>query len=434
MRNLDPVRCPAMWLSSTFFPVLLVAAISGQAADPGIGQAPTDPRVELLTIGQSPEIYHRFGHAALCLVHRREPDNTRCFNYGTADFQSPPQTLGWAFLRGRARFWVSVQSYEIMLWAYKHDDRDIWIQRIPFTQAQVDRLGALLDHDALEENRYYIYHHFDDNCSTRLRDHLDTVSGGALRRGGDEPMGFTFRQIGRRGLADQTGILLASHFLLGRRMDRQVTRWQAMFHPDHLRAEVAKKLGAEPRQFYKRKGPALPTEGSQGLGWVVLAAFALALPILAVRLAERLRPLRLLGLYERLALALPALALTIIALGVGFVVVVGRMPEMRWNEALLVFWPTDLLLPILGLPARRRYSRIRLSALGLIALGLLTGLLRQPLGAPLLLPGLPIALAAFSWRPSSGAASAPGAQAGVPGDSDGGALPEAEVQSPGQSL
>lgn len=433
-----------MWVISALLPLLLAVTTPGVTAAPGAAPGPnvtqttgaaparTDPHVELLTMGQSPEIFHRFGHAALCLVHHREPDRTRCFNYGTADFQSPPQTLGWAFLRGRARFWVSVQSYEIMLWAYRYDDRDVWIQRIPFTQAQVDRLAARLDHDALEANRYYLYHHFDDNCSTRLRDHLDAVSDGALGRGGDQPMGFTFRQIGRRGLADQTAIVLASTFLLGRRMDREVTRWQAMFHPDYLRAEVARRLGAEPHRYHARRGPALPTRGSQGLGWVVLAAFALALPLLVVRTVGLWRPLERLGLWERLALALPALFLTLVALGVGFVVAMGRMPEMRWNEALLVFWPTDLLLPILGLSGRRRYARLRLTALGLFALGLLVGVFRQPLWVPLLLPTLTCALAAWDWHRAgdAGEASRPDVPP-APADSPAPDVPSSATAPPG---
>ena len=37
-----------------------------------------------------------------------------------------------------------------------------------------------LEYDILDEHRYYAYDHFWDNCTTRVRDILDDVTGGAL--------------------------------------------------------------------------------------------------------------------------------------------------------------------------------------------------------------------------------------------------------------
>ena len=84
---------------------------------------PTEPRVELVTVGTGPMLFHRFGHAALCVVYDRAPEKTRCYNYGTTNFDSPPQTIGWKFLRGTAKFWVSTQSYGPMMRKYRHFDR-----------------------------------------------------------------------------------------------------------------------------------------------------------------------------------------------------------------------------------------------------------------------------------------------------------------------
>ena len=34
----------------------------------------------------------------------------------------------------------------------------------------------------LRQNRNYRYDHLDDNCSTRVRDLIDRITGGSLRR------------------------------------------------------------------------------------------------------------------------------------------------------------------------------------------------------------------------------------------------------------
>lgn len=361
--------------------LLLVVGAPAPGAAPAAAVAVTEPQVHLVTMGKGFQLFHRFGHAALCVVYERTPGRTRCFNYGTTDFGSPPQQLGWRFLRGTAKFWVDTQDYARMLRIYQQQDRSVWIQQLPLSQAQVNRLVARLQNDLKEEHRYYTYHHFDDNCSTRLRDHLDAVTGGALRRGSLRSIGVTFRELGRRGIADQTGLILISHFVFGRRLDREVTVWESMFHPDYLRREVARRLGAMPLQVYKRQGKPLPTGGGYGLGWLVLLAGLLALPVLATRLWGRL---------ERVALGLSGGLLTLLALLLWGLAAITTVREMRVNEALLVFWPSDFLLAALSGRRRQLYVRVRLVWLALLGLGWLLGLLIQkPLWALLLMVALP---------------------------------------------
>jgi hypothetical protein len=56
---------------------------------------------------------------------------------------------------------------------------------------------------------------------------------------------------------------------------------------------------------------------------------------------------------------------------------------------LLVFWPTDLLLPLFRPRWRVRYANARVVALGVVVLLRLVGVFVQPLW-PLLLPLLPL--------------------------------------------
>ena len=81
--------------------------------------------------------------------------------------------------------------------------------------------------------------------------------------------------------------------------------------------------------------------------------------------------------------------LSLFALLIWCVTVISEMPELRFNEAVLVFWPTDALLAVLG-PARRQvYARVRVLALVIVSVALAVGIFRQPLFVPLLIPLAP---------------------------------------------
>jgi hypothetical protein len=234
--------------------------------------------------------------------------------------------------------------------------------------------------DALEENHYYLYHHFADNCTTRVRDIIDDVTDGSLSRDSNGSVGITYRELGRRGLAEMTGLVVVAHFFLGRGADRQPTLYEAMFLPWYLRDTVTERLGAQPEVIYERTGRDFSTNGSNGKLWVLLIALVVALPTAATRLAHR---------FERTGIGISAALLTLIGATLWFVAIVSHMPELRWNEAALVFWPTDFLLVVLGPTRRRAYARVRVLALLIISFALAVGIFRQPLFVPLLIPLLP---------------------------------------------
>ncbi|MCS6915611.1 MAG: DUF4105 domain-containing protein [Myxococcota bacterium] len=341
-------------------------------------QAPP-PEIDLYTMGPGEEVFTRFGHAAICVTDEKTPQG-RCYNYGTADF-STPVPLTWSFVRGRALFWVSVQDLPRMVAFYVAQDRTLYRQRLRLPPQQARQLAAALEASTAQSVRYYRYHHFYDNCTTRIRDLLDRVTGGALSRGAQTAQGPTFRSYARSGFAGDLPLLLAAELLLGRSADARTSPWQAMFLPEVLRREVAARLGAEPEVVYARKAP-LPG-GSTRLAQLALGGTGLLLALVTLALRRT----------GRLALA-PAAAV----LGLGGVLlwglaVLSSFPELRWNEALLCLWPTDLLLPLL--PASWLWGYVRVRLVALLALGPLAGagVLVQPLLPLVLLTGLPMATA-----------------------------------------
>src|SRR5262249_37215659 len=154
-----------------------------------------------------------------------------CFNYGVTDFDAGGELI-WNFLRGEQRFWVEPERWTTMVHFYEREDRDIWMQTLPLAPAQARAIEARLYHDIDGDNRFYVYDHFFDNCTTRVRDMIDDATDHALRAGGDTPFALTFREIGMRGLATLPPLVALTDFVVGRQVDVTPTLWQAMFYPE----------------------------------------------------------------------------------------------------------------------------------------------------------------------------------------------------------
>ncbi len=371
---------------------ILVACAGAAAAQPA-RLAPGDlpaasqepPQVILLTFGVGPRIFEKFGHAAICL---RQPHSERepvCFNYGVTSFNETG-AMAWNFLRGQQRFWVEPEAFDSMVRFYRAEDRDVFAQELPLAPEQARAIEASLLHDVEEANKYYVYDHFRDNCTTRLRDMIDRATGGKLSTGGDAPYVLTYRQIGYSGLSELPYLKAIADYVIGRELDATPTLWQAMFHPDVLRAQVEQRFGVAPQQLYKRRGPPFPKDGPSDRGWALAIALGFALPLLVAQWRRR---------FERVALAWSTLYLALGGIAIWGLVAISSIGGVRWNEVVLVLMPFDAALPFLPLALRRRYARLRVAELLLVSALASIGVLHQPLWIPILSAIIPLAIVGF---------------------------------------
>jgi ketosteroid isomerase-like protein len=367
----------------------LLLALSLVVSSSAAGRPPGRPEVVLLTMGPGESLYSRFGHAALMVRWPAAP--SLVFNYGYTNFNSPD--LVWDFLRGRARFWVARARFPSTINDYAMQDRTLYYQELKLDPAKQARLAHMLVEGARPENRYYVYHHFHDNCSTRLRDLVDRVTEGAVRQQlvGRPGPDATLRELVRRGFAGDVGLLLIVDLLLGRTVDRRLDAWEATFLPRELRGAArtiklpgGAALAGEPRVLYKRRSPS-PFAGRDPhaglkLYWG-LAVLGAALAVCLVLLARRA------SRWAGLPLLLLALIVGLPGLAVWTVMAAATLPELRLNELALSLWPLDLGLiwpAVRWLRGRvwvgrlmRGYALLRVATLGLVLLGHLTGLLIQ---------------------------------------------------------
>ncbi len=214
--------------------LMLCPAVSMVAAQP---PAPVDRlQVYLMTMGPGAEVYERFSHNAIW-IRDTTTGAELVYNFGTYDFNEPG-FIG-RFVQGRPRYILSVATLEATLREYQHRRRDVEVQELALGPAQKAEIAFLLQQNALPEHRTYTYDYYYDNCSTRIRDLLDQVLGGALRDATEfVPGEGTLRFHTQRMVANDPMMYLGILAAMGRSADRPLDEWGEMFLPEKVQQRV----------------------------------------------------------------------------------------------------------------------------------------------------------------------------------------------------
>ena len=192
--------------------------------------------VFLMTMGQGDEVFEKFGHNAL-VVWDDVMGQPLVYNWGMFDF-AQPNFIG-RFLTGDTKYWMAPATLDGTLAQYRQLNRTVTMQQLQLTSTQRQQLVQRLAINALEANRYYRYDYYRDNCSTRVRDALDAVTGGALRRAMQaQPGQGSYRWHTRRLLAYSTPLYLGSELVLGVDADAPLSGWDEAFLPAALSSAV----------------------------------------------------------------------------------------------------------------------------------------------------------------------------------------------------
>jgi hypothetical protein len=206
-------------------------------AHAGVLDAPgEDLEVSLVTYGPGAIYWERFGHDAI-RIRDRVSGESGDFNYGVFDFAD--RAFIWNFARGHMRYMIDVSSSDIDQQDYIDTGRSVLEQRLALSAAQAANLRALLLWNLRPENLSYDYDYLTSNCSTRIRDTLNSVLGGALRPVlTARPAPMTYRQQIDRLMSAQPWLMLAMDFGLGPLADQSLNEWQESFVPMVLAREL----------------------------------------------------------------------------------------------------------------------------------------------------------------------------------------------------
>lgn len=227
-------------------------------------------RLSLVVMGPLEPLYAWFGHAALLL--ERPDGRSVMYDWGVFDTSKPGFALDFA--RGRMRYAIWRSDGEKRLASELESGRSITCYPLSIHGTTLRDTIDFLDWQTSPEHAAYLYHFYEDNCATRIRDVIDSATGGAFRRWTEaQSFSGTYRSLAGEGLARNPLVRWFLEFLEGPSVDRPIGMWQAMFLPETLGEATASFFGTTPVVLQE----GTPFRHAGPPAWTVPLAIGLAL-------------------------------------------------------------------------------------------------------------------------------------------------------------
>jgi hypothetical protein len=233
---------------------------SAQALPPWMtGESqPQDLRIALVTFSPGDSLVEWWGHTSLVVSDERLKQE-RLYNFGMFG-PKEGDTAGFLkdFIKGRLIFWVADDSAIGTFDFYKRLlKRDVRVQDLDLEPDEAMIIAKRLGTQVLPDNRYYRYHHYNDNCSTRPRDIIDEAISGQLKAATSGTSKQTLRQHTLRYSRVNPPMSLVLDFLQGDSLDKPITGLQDAYLPDELEKQVqalqVKRADGSVRPLVKRQ-------------------------------------------------------------------------------------------------------------------------------------------------------------------------------------
>jgi hypothetical protein len=190
-------------------------------------------RISLLTCTPGADLNETFGHSAFRVIDSNSVTD-HVYNYGTFPFYEKGFYV--KFVRGKLKYSVEVEQLEDFKTSYLFQNRGITEQVLHLSDSETVAIYHYLLENIKEENKYYQYDFFLDNCTTRLRDIIKKYHQPKPELPPVMPINYTFRNAIQQYLDnnDKAWGKLGIDLLLGARTDAVMTIEQQEFLPDNL--------------------------------------------------------------------------------------------------------------------------------------------------------------------------------------------------------
>ena len=230
----------------TVFLILLLLAAFGVIFAQG-----ENLTVKIAVMGPGDQLYFWWGHIALVIDDART-GQSRFYDYGLFSFDNEHFFVNFAF--GRLLYSCGASPADSNMAVYINTNRDIVLYTLDVPPERREEVRRFAEESILPENRNYLYHHFKDNCSTRIRDIIDIATYGQFKeRFIAEPGRFTLRQHVRRHTWFSPFADWILNFWMGQDIDTPITVWEEMFLPSEVGSRIADfeytDLGGTPHQL-----------------------------------------------------------------------------------------------------------------------------------------------------------------------------------------
>jgi hypothetical protein len=220
------------FLLCLFFCLLAPYSIHAQSED-GPRPVPGDElTLKVAVVGPGDELYFWWGHLGL-IIENSLDGTSRFYDYGVFSFENVNFFTNFAF--GRLLYTCEVSGTGATLAHYLRTNRDVTLYTLDLPPADKLEVFRFAQWNVRPENKDYYYHHFRDNCATRIRDIIDMAVDGQFKdRYGRAPGRFTLRQHVRRHTWISPFFDWMLNFLMGRGIDTPIFVWDEMFLPSEI--------------------------------------------------------------------------------------------------------------------------------------------------------------------------------------------------------
>ncbi len=192
-------------------------------------------RLYLTTMGRGDPLYVWFGHTSL-VIEDTVSDRQVMYDFGIISFE---KGFYQAFALGRMWYLTWATDAKMRVAMASTEQRNISTVELRLPQKVIVEVLRHLNTVTNEEHSTYLYHYYDENCSTRIRDIIDTAVRGEFRQYAESiAMDSTLRDLVAMSTAGSPFVMWALDFLQSGVIDREITLWQAMFLPRILEEAV----------------------------------------------------------------------------------------------------------------------------------------------------------------------------------------------------
>jgi len=187
--------------------------------------------VKLLVLGPGAPVYTWWGHTGI-IIEDKMTQRSTFYDFGNFSFEE--DNFYKNFIKGRLIYLCAGYPSELYIAHVLQEHRELDIYTLNISPEKAVEMNRALQEKIRPENRHYLYDHFEDNCSTRIRDYLDTALDGELRAFTENKPAGTFRQQFRRFSYFNFPMDFLLNYLQGAGIDKEISQWDAMYLPHEL--------------------------------------------------------------------------------------------------------------------------------------------------------------------------------------------------------
>ena len=295
----------------------------------------------LITAWPGNEIYELCGHEAIRI---KGEGMDSVWNFGVFNFAEP--NFVYRFVKGETDYMVDSYPFAYFMPEYEYKGRRVEEQVLNLTPQEVDRLQKLLQKATVPPNNRYRYNYIKNNCSTKIADMLDSVSGGNVVYT-DSVRFSTYRDAMRAYHRNYPWYQFGIDVALGSGLEEELSQKEELFIPVELNRHADKAFLPDGRPLVKEKhvlyeGTPEAVDGPTPFLltplWVSIVVAAFTLILLFICWRRNCIP----SLWYAIYFGIAGLAGCLVA----FLVCISSHAATSPN--LLIFWlnPLQLLIPL----------------------------------------------------------------------------------------